>query len=242
MRSAGRGLRSSPGSRCCATIGQMTNERGTMAKGDRLTDKQRAFVSYYLGEARMNATKAAAMAGYRVPRQEGARLLANAVIQAEIEATLAELRAEGIANKANRIRDYDELRRRIWLVIEARAAEYAPTGEEPDPAIAGFYRKGTSPRVVGGESGLVVKQFKVVGSGRNQQVIEEHVVDSALISELLAVNKQAAQELGEWSEKRQITGADGGPIEVRHAESAAERLLALLAQADEPGEASGDRA
>lgn len=208
-----------------------------MAKGDNLTDKQRAFVSFYLGEARMNATKAAAMAGYRVPRQSGSECLTNPVIAAEIKAAQDELRAEGIAAKANRISDYAELRQRLWSVIEDRAKEYGDKGAPDD--VMGRFVLGSDGRVIGGASGLVVKKLNVVGGGRSAKVIEEHQLDTGLITQLLNVDKQAAQELGEWSEKRQITGPDEGPIEIKNAESATERLLAWLAQ-DEATEGAGE--
>lgn len=54
-----------------------------MANG-KLTTKQEAFVAAYLGAAHGNATEAARMAGYAVPRQEGSRLLSNAVIAARV--------------------------------------------------------------------------------------------------------------------------------------------------------------
>ena len=56
-----------------------------------LTYKQRAFVNAYLGEARGNATKAAQIAGYKSPMQEGYRQLRKAEISAEISARLDEL-------------------------------------------------------------------------------------------------------------------------------------------------------
>jgi hypothetical protein len=42
-----------------------------------MTSKQQLFVSYYLGEAAGNATKAAAMAGYSHPNMAGPRLMVN---------------------------------------------------------------------------------------------------------------------------------------------------------------------
>jgi hypothetical protein len=50
-----------------------------------LTGKQRLFVEFYVGQANSNATKAARLAGYAVPMQEGYRLLRNADIQSAIK-------------------------------------------------------------------------------------------------------------------------------------------------------------
>jgi hypothetical protein len=55
---------------------------------ERLTFKQRLFVSFYLGKANGNALEAARMAGYASPHPEGARLLQNATIRAAIDAKL----------------------------------------------------------------------------------------------------------------------------------------------------------
>jgi Terminase small subunit. len=209
-----------------------------MANGDNLTDKRKAFVSYYLGEARMNATKAAAMAGYKSPRAEGARLLTIADIQAEIKAAQDELRAEGITAKANRIGDYAELRDRLWLIINERGQEHGKRDEAYEAAASMFNVAGET-KMLGGASGLLTRKFNIVGAGRSARIIEEHQLDTGLIQQLLNVDKQAAQELGEWSEKRQISGPDEGPIEVKSAESASEKLLALLAQ-DETAEGPGE--
>lgn len=56
-----------------------------------LTTKQELFVAAYLGAAHGNATEAARMAGYKTPRQEGARLLTNAVISARVSQHIAAL-------------------------------------------------------------------------------------------------------------------------------------------------------
>ena len=55
-----------------------------------LTYKQERFVSAYLGEAHGNATEAARIAGYSKPRQEGSRLLSNAVISARVKQKVEE--------------------------------------------------------------------------------------------------------------------------------------------------------
>jgi hypothetical protein len=208
-----------------------------MTESKRLTDKQKAFVSHYLGEARGNATKAARMAGYASPRVEGCRLLIHADIAAEIKAALDDLRAEGILAKTNRLEDYAELRRRLWAVITDREHTYASKGEALEAAESMFTVGGSS-RVIGGDSGLVIKKLNVVGTGRHQRVIEEYQLDTGLITQLLNVDRQAAQELGEWSEKRQISGPNDGPIEVQSAESATEKLIAWLAQEDAAEQAS----
>jgi hypothetical protein len=56
----------------------------------KLTDKQRRFVSYYLGVSAGNATDAARRAGYLHPDVLGARLVRKSSIRAKIEAQLGE--------------------------------------------------------------------------------------------------------------------------------------------------------
>lgn len=83
-------------------------------------------------------------------------------------------------------------------------------------------------------TGLLVHQTKVVGTGQNQQTIDEYVVDTGTLKELREHLKQAAQEVGQWSDKQEVTGANGGPIEVeqRGGLPDAERALRLVALFD----------
>lgn len=58
-----------------------------------LTNKQRAFIEYYLGKANWNASAAARLAGYseKAAQQAGSEVLLNPVVKAEINARLAKL-------------------------------------------------------------------------------------------------------------------------------------------------------
>jgi hypothetical protein len=53
----------------------------------------------------------------------------------------------------------------------------------------------------GGATGLLLKDYK--GKDADQPVYK---VDTRLLAELRAHEKQAAEELGQWSEKRELTG------------------------------------
>lgn len=88
-----------------------------------------------------------------------------------------------ISRKARRVQGYDDRRRRLLEVVEARA--------------------GDMPGVAGGPTGLLVRTVKVVGSGPAAQVVEEYAVDTGLLKELRELEKQAAVELGQWTEKRE---------------------------------------
>lgn len=52
----------------------------------------------------------------------------------------------------------------------------------------------------GGASGLLVRQYKQTG---RDDFREEYVFDAALVREIRATLQQAAQELGQWTEKRE---------------------------------------
>jgi hypothetical protein len=100
---------------------------------------------------------------------------------------------EGIAHQQNRINALNERWRLMQQVIAARAADVTMTG-------------------AGHETGLLVRTYKP-GKYRN---LEEYKVDAGLLAELRAHELQAARELGQLVEKRELTGKDGGPLEVEH--------------------------
>jgi hypothetical protein len=61
---------------------------------DGLTNRQRLFIEAYLGPARLNASRAAKLAGYSVKSKvslqvQGSRLLCNAMVQSRVRARLA---------------------------------------------------------------------------------------------------------------------------------------------------------
>lgn len=59
----------------------------------------------------------------------------------------------------------------------------------------------TMQHIPGASTGLIVRRYKAIGTGRDQQVVEEYEVDTALLNHLLALEKHTAQELGQWTEK-----------------------------------------
>lgn len=61
------------------------------------------------------------------------------------------------------------------------------------------------PEVAGGATGLLVERLKVVGSGPHARTEPEYEVDEALLRAERDIAKMAAQELGQWSEKVDIT-------------------------------------
>ncbi len=101
----------------------------------------------------------------------------------------AALRRRAIASAERRV---DRLNRdwlKLQAVIEARAA---------DPELAD---------VPGGNTGHIVHNVKGVGKGDDFQLIDLYEVDTGTLKELREIEKQAAQELGQWVEKSDMTSA-----------------------------------
>lgn len=131
-------------------------------------------------------------------------------VQEHVAAFAEAIRGRGIAERQNRVDALNDRWQRMQRVIEDRAMEH--DGEAP-----------------GAGTGLLVRQEKLLGTGRHAQRIVEWAVDTGLLNELRQHEKQAAQELGQWSEKREVTGKDGGPVQFEVTD-ARERLLAEVAE------------
>lgn len=96
-----------------------------------------------------------------------------------------------VAKKRHRMKVLNGLHEKLLTVIDERATDYAEKAESGEEIPAG------------GGTGLVVKQYKQLGSGRDATIIEEFAVDVATVKEIRAVEEQAAKELGQWVEKVQ---------------------------------------
>ena len=59
--------------------------------------------------------------------------------------------------------------------------------------------------VPGGSTGLIVHNVKGVGKGEDFQLVDLYEVDTALLNEMRQTEKQAAQELGQWTEQQIVT-------------------------------------
>jgi hypothetical protein len=100
-----------------------------------------------------------------------------------------------VGRLARRIAWLDARLAKLRQIVEQRAA---------DP---------TMQVVPGGTSGLLVREVKGVGSGDQFRTIETYHVDGALLKEMREHEKQAAIELGQWMEKKDLT-AGGAPFKV----------------------------
>lgn len=117
--------------------------------------------------------------------------------------------AQGIAARQNRIDAYGDRWERMRQVIAERAGD-RELADTP-----------------GGKTGLLVRTFKAVGGA----IAEEFAVDTGLLREMRELEKQAAEDLGQWADKHEVTGKDGGPIVVEDArEQLAARIAALAAR------------
>lgn len=117
----------------------------------------------------------------------------RARVQEHVAALEAATLRYAIAKRRRRVAALDDRWHRMVRVIEARAEAMAD--EAP-----------------GTETGLLVRQVKVVGSGRGQQTIEEYALDAGLLRELRATEEQAARELGQWTDKHEHAGPGGAPM------------------------------
>lgn len=154
-----------------------------------LNARQLAFVQAYLNDARGNATRAAEMAGYAHPGKQVSRLLENVGIKAEIDAWRERVRADGIANIEYRIARLRDLEQKYWDLIDARAADLAD-------------------ETAGGGTGLLVRQYKQVGSGPDARLVTEYVADTATTKELRALYDDAAKELGHRADNLNLDASE----------------------------------
>lgn len=100
-----------------------------------------------------------------------------------------EVRRIGIADRTRRIAALNDRWNRLRRIIEDRADDESMEG------------------VPGGSTGLLARTLKGLGRGDDFTVVAEYAVDTGLLAELRAVEKQAAQELGQWSEKHEHSGS-----------------------------------
>jgi hypothetical protein len=136
-------------------------------------------------------------------------------VDAHVKAADAKIARLGIARQMRRVQAQDDRWRRMQAVIDARAG---------DPELSA---------APGGDTGLLVRQQKALGGGDNFQVVEEFAVDTGLLRELRELEKQAAQELGQWTDRHEYSGG------IVHVHAAAAELAKRADLADHYREAIG---
>ncbi len=85
-----------------------------------------------------------------------------------------------VARRHRRVQAMNDRWRKMKQVLRERAA--APEMEN----------------VPGGKTGLLVRKVKCIGGGENAREVEEYEVDTGLLKEIRDLEKQVAQELGQW--------------------------------------------
>lgn len=116
----------------------------------------------------------------------------------------AAIKGRGIAERLNRVDALNDRWRRMQRVIDERAADDASGTYEAQLGTGYDVRRETR-RVPGWTTGLLVRTEKIIGTGPKAQKVVEFSVDTGLLSELRQHEKQAAQELGQWTEKSDLT-------------------------------------
>jgi hypothetical protein len=104
----------------------------------------------------------------------------KARVQAIVEAYTKRALKHGIARRERRIGVLNDLHNKVLQVIDERA-------KSEDMAT-----------VPGGKTGIVTKTLKGIGKGEDFQTVAEYRVDTASIAEIRDIQKQAAEELGQW--------------------------------------------
>jgi len=122
--------------------------------------------------------------------------------QERVQSLVAEFRElarqQALGTVEGRLKHYNDRHQRLANTIEQRAAA---GGDAP-----------------GAETGLLVRTFKSVGSGPSAYTVEEWTVDTGLLREMRELEKQVAIEVGDWAEKKEHSGPNGGPIPIQSIE------------------------
>ena len=118
----------------------------------------------------------------------------RARVAEHVDAWKLEIRKRGLAIKERRIESYIRDFEATNTILVERGNQQAQAVDVNAEPYAG-----------GASTGFVVKDFKGLAP--------VYSFDAALMRERLSIRKQLAQELGEWSEKQEVSGPDGGPIE-----------------------------
>jgi hypothetical protein len=107
-----------------------------------------------------------------------------------------------VAKRARRVRALDDRWLGLLSIIEERAAEAEAAKTAYGKQVA---------NAAGGRTGLIVRRVRGVGKGEDFQLIEEFAVDVPLLKALLDLERQAAQECGQWREKMDVSSS-GEPL------------------------------
>lgn len=109
----------------------------------------------------------------------------------------AEVLAHALADKTGRVQGYFDLKSRVQRIIDEREAKHDGTHKEP-----------------GMGTGLLAETKTVsIDSDDKTSVKTEYKYESAIVRDLTMLDTQIAKELGQWSEKGELT-IEGPPTRV----------------------------
>lgn len=98
------------------------------------------------------------------------------------------------------------VRRRGIAIVENRVAHLQRRHDKLNQVIIERGQSLEMQEIPGGKTGLLVHNVKSVGYGENSERVDLYEVDTGLLQELRQHEKQAAQELGQWAEKHDVSG------------------------------------
>lgn len=117
----------------------------------------------------------------------------SARIDENLEIIRRRIRSRGISICENRIKALQDRWERMKKVIDARSEDLEMQ------------------TIPGGSTGLLVHNVKSIGAGLAAERVDLYEVDTALLKELREHERQAAQELGQWMERKDVTSG-GLPV------------------------------
>lgn len=161
----------------------MLAKPGSLARQYGSIEKHAPAVIMALGVQGKSPAEVARQFGVTIQTVYAFRARHEAEIDIQSARLVAQIQDLAIAHQANRIADAQRRRDLLVAVRDSRAAG------------------GT-----GIETGIVVKTFKMIGSGEDARLIEEYKLDSSLLTEWRLNDYQVAQELGQLVERRAAAG------------------------------------
>jgi hypothetical protein len=106
----------------------------------------------------------------------------------------------------------EDIRERAAKKLEAKSLEdrqyrLEQLKDRHNALLALVKARGSSGEMVGvpgGETGFVIRRTRVVGVGATAEHVTENVLDTGLLDMFLKIEKQAPQEMGQWTEKSDL--------------------------------------
>lgn len=168
------------------------DDEPTSEHRDTLSEKQLRAVAFVVADDLSDEKIAVEVGVHRQTIQRWKKLeLFKAACAKTIEESEKTILSVPIAQRRRRVDALQDRWKRMKKVIDARAS---------DESIAA---------IPGGDTGLLTRQYRGIGHGESFEMVEEFSVDTGLLREMRELEKQAAQEVGQWVDKLAPTNPDG---------------------------------